>query len=957
MSTYAQSWQDVGGGTSNSSHGMLTYDGKLINLGSFNNTPCDRVAAWDGSAWSCFNGGVGIVARAGVVWDGKLVVVGDFWNNFQPCVGCNGIAVWDGSTWSALDQGFNNDVLTVTVYNGDLIVGGDFTEANGVPCSRVVRWNTTTSTFESMGLPTSFDNDVRCMVEFNGELYVGGDFNNVDGNSPSDGLVKWDVGLQAWTGGNSGVDLVGGVNETVRVLYVNPNDGNLYMGGHFPELIDGDSINPDYNMSGVAMYDGSNWFPLGTGLNDYCRAIHEYNGNLIVGGYFTTADGVACNKIAKWVPGLQTFTPMGLGFDGIGVDEYVKSAEVWNGIFFAGGAYTQAEGGPMNYIAQWYEVPTTSPTASFTASSTNDCEGACINFTDASTNAPTSWAWTFPGSSTPTSTSPNPLNICYPTAGSYTAKLVACNGNGCDSTTINITINTGSVGTPSPIMGCDSVLYNSVMYYTSTMVNDTAFGGSSNGCDSITNQQIILSSYVVATPTTIFGCDSVLYNSTMYYTSTMVNDTIFGGSSTGCDSITNQQITINNFAFANLPDLTGCNSVLYNSVMYYSSTTVSDTIFGGAASGCDSITNQPIIINNSVVSNQPDLTGCNSVLYNSVLYYNSTTVSDTIFGGAANGCDSITNQPIIVNNSVVSNQPDLTGCNNVLYNSVLYYSSTTVSDTIFGGAANGCDSITNQPIIITSSVVANLSDLTSCDSLFYNSQMYYTSTTVSDTSFGGSANGCDSITNQPIIISNSVFVNQPAVIECDSAQVNGVWYYTSQTVSDFYSNGASNGCDSTDVTVVTINSVNANTTTAGYTITATAVGATYQWLDCNNAFAYIVGETNQMFTATVTGDYAVEVTMNGCTDTSACEHIIVTGINNIDKDQDFKIYPNPTKDIINIITSINNGSIEIIDVTGKHIVSFNNIIKSIDVSDFSKGVYFLKMSTQEGVITRKFIKQ
>ena len=99
--------------------------------------------------WSCFNGGVGIVARAGVVWNGDLVVVGDFWNNFQPCVGCNGLAVWNGSAWTPLDQGFNNDVLTVTVYNGDLIVGGDFTEANGVPCSRVVRWNTTTSTFES----------------------------------------------------------------------------------------------------------------------------------------------------------------------------------------------------------------------------------------------------------------------------------------------------------------------------------------------------------------------------------------------------------------------------------------------------------------------------------------------------------------------------------------------------------------------------------------------------------------------------------------------------------------------------------------------------------------------------------------------------------------------------------------------------------------------------------------
>jgi len=350
----AQSWESVGGGTNNSSHGLLVWNNKLINLGSFN-SPCNRVAAWDGNNWECLGDGVGIVARAGTIWNGKLVVVGDFWNNFQPCAGCNGVAVWDGVSWSALDQGFNNDVLTCTVYNGDLIIGGDFTEANGVPISRVARWNETTQQFEGLGTPTTFDNDVRCMVEFNGELWIGGDFNNADGNPPHDGLLKWDDANEVWLGGNSGVDLIGGVNETVRVLYVNPNDGNLYMGGHFLELHDGDAAAENFDMSGVAMYDGSNWYPLGTGTNDYVRAIHEYNGNIIVGGYFTEAGGVNANKIAKWNPLTASWSAMGLGMDAVGIDEYVKSATVWNGIFFAGGAYTQTEGQPRNYIAQWDE--------------------------------------------------------------------------------------------------------------------------------------------------------------------------------------------------------------------------------------------------------------------------------------------------------------------------------------------------------------------------------------------------------------------------------------------------------------------------------------------------------------------------------------------------------------------------------------------------------------------------
>lgn len=434
-----QSWQDVGGGTNNSSHGMLTWNGKLINLGSFNN-PCNRVAEWDGTSWNCLGPGVGIVARAGVVWDGKLVVVGDFWNVQQPCVGCNGVAVWDGVSWSPLGTGVNNDVLSCTVWNNELVIAGDFTQADGTPCARIVKWNGVT--WESVGPIGSFDNDIRAMVEFEGELWVGGDFNNVGGNPPLDGLVKYDPNTGGWAGGNSGVDLIGGVNETVRVLYVNPNDGNLYMGGEFPELWDGDAAAQDFNMSGIAMYDGSNWTPLGTGLNEYCRAMHEYNGDIVAGGYFTNAGGTAANKIAKWNG--TSWSAMGQGFDASGVDEYVKSAAVWNGTFFAGGAYTQAEGNPMNYIAQWYEPVTSAPVAWMNSSSTSLCGSGCIDFLDNSTNAPTSWNWTFPGSNIPTSTQQDPGTVCWSSPGTYTVSLQACNAIGCTTQDIDIIVENGA---------------------------------------------------------------------------------------------------------------------------------------------------------------------------------------------------------------------------------------------------------------------------------------------------------------------------------------------------------------------------------------------------------------------------------------------------------------------------------------------------------------------------------
>jgi len=48
------------------------------------------------------------------------------------------------------------------------------------------------------------------------------------------------------------------------------------------------------------------------------------------------------------------------------------------------------------------------------------------------------------------------------------------------------------------------------------------------------------------------------------------------------------------------------------------------------------------------------------------------------------------------------------------------------------------------------------------------------------------------------------------------------------------------------------------------TLMANQSGATYQWLDCNNNFAEIAGATNQTFTATQNGSYAVEITLNNC---------------------------------------------------------------------------------------------
>ena len=70
-------------------------------------------------------------------------------------------------------------------------------------------------------------------------------------------------------------------------------------------------------------------------------------------------------------------------------------------------------------------------------------------------------------------------------------------------------------------------------------------------------------------------------------------------------------------------------------------------------------------------------------------------------------------------------------------------------------------------------------------------------------------------------------------------------------------------------------------TQSDVTLTADQNNATYQWIDCDNNNSPISGETNQSYTPTVTGNYAVEVTVNGCTSVSECVLVDFTGVDEL----------------------------------------------------------------------------
>ncbi|GAB4404907.1 MAG: hypothetical protein OHK0039_05480 [Bacteroidia bacterium] len=108
--------------------------------------------------------------------------------------------------------------------------------------------------------------------------------------------------------------------------------------------------------------------------------------------------------------------------------------------------------------------------------------------------------------------------------------------------------------------------------------------------------------------------------------------------------------------------------------------------------------------------------------------------------------------------------------------------------------------------------------------------------------------------------------------------IDGITYTASDSSATFVL-PTIEGCDSVITLRLTLDTVaDITTTVTGFTIAANNPNASYQWLNCAENYAPIEGATSQVFTAAVNGSYAVELTENGCADTSACVTITSVGI-------------------------------------------------------------------------------
>ncbi|MCH2046228.1 MAG: SBBP repeat-containing protein [Saprospiraceae bacterium] len=288
-----------------------------------------------------------------------------------------------------------------------------------------------------------------------------------------------------------------------------------------------------------------------------------------------------------------------------------------------------------------------------------------------------------------------------------------------------------------------------------------------------------------------------------------------------------------------------------------------------------------------------------------------------------------------------------------------YYASNNVATHTLQNST-GCDSVVTLDLTINTS--SSSTDVRiACDSLVWiDGNTYYASNNVATHTLQNSI-GCDSVVTLDLTI-NTPSSSTDVRTACDSlVWIDGNTYYASNNVAT-HTLQNSTGCDSVVTLDLTINSVSDLTTSvSGASITATNTNASYQWLDCDNNYAQLSGETNSIFIATSNGNYAVELNENGCVDTSNCVSIINVSIDELENSFSVMVYPNPTSEILTVVLeqSTHNVGLRMTDLQGRVVFQEQfDILQntSIEMPE-TAGLYFLTILTDQGQSTIKLVRE
>jgi len=337
-------WDTLGTCSGSSSvKGMTVFEGRLVAVGGFTSiggVPLNRVAAFDGVAWSGFGSGFpsSETPWAVVAHDGTLVVgmlnsglgyvrvwepVTGIWqpmgaglNGYVKVLASDGVRLfaaggftasgpttmygagyWDGNAWSPIGMPNTGSVRSLCVWNGKAVFG----TVNPIGVGRLKAWDgATLSTIpgDSLAYKVGCTGGVGAAFDDVGAwgtmLVVGGTFFR-NGSVPSPGLAvydgaQWSSIQEPWEPGMQG--LVGHATD-MRVW-----SGRLIVAGYIGLAGVGDR----FEMTpGVAAWDGAQWAGFDEGLGDFDISLGEYSGDLVAAGWkLKVKADPTISTIARW---------------------------------------------------------------------------------------------------------------------------------------------------------------------------------------------------------------------------------------------------------------------------------------------------------------------------------------------------------------------------------------------------------------------------------------------------------------------------------------------------------------------------------------------------------------------------------------------------------------------------------------------------------------------------------
>lgn len=382
---------------------------------------------------------------------------------------------------------------------------------------------------------------------------------------------------------------------------------------------------------------------------------------------------------------------------------------------------------------------------------------------------------------------------------------------------------------------------------------------------------------------------------------------------------------------------------------------------GKAANGCDSIIRLHLTL--LPASEKTDTQfSCGPFRWMDGNTY-STSNDSAVFimkGAAANGCDSLIRLHLIIPpaSEYIDTQSSC-GPFRWIDGNTYTASNDSAVFVLKGAASNGCDSLIRLHLSVLSAT-EYLDTQISCGPFkWVDGNTYSTSNDSAVYVMKGAAvNGCDSLIRLRLTVlapATGVDVHNA----CNAfTWIDGKTYTADNNSAEYVIRaGAANGCDSTVRLQLRIDEADAGIVRDDTSISAISEEGTYQWGNCENGFTPIAGAQQRTLLVKQNGSYALELSINGCKDTSEC--VTFDQINSI---QDTKkplsrIYPNPVSDIINIEHPTNILEVEWINGLGQCISrsSHNNPQLQLNCTDLKPDTYTLKLYDESGAWVFKVV--